>query len=270
MSKTMTNKDFNQYIPDFVQLCRNVGDIQINGQNNLDINVKSDNSPVTNIDIDSNEMITNYLSSTFKNDVIISEENSVKPNQKKEYWLVDPIDGTKNYIKGGKNFCICISYIVSGYPVFGIIYIPSTKEFFYASAGHGAYIIKPGINAQKITNMSNSRNNIYVSTVIRKSVIDILHKHFEGSELIYMSSAVKFVRIAESKGHFSIRLGPTHEWDTAAGQCIVEESGGLFLDKYLNRFSYGHNDRFLNGPFFIINGNLDFHKNCIMECLSLI
>lgn len=266
----MTSKNLLTYIPDFLKLCRYVGDIQLKSQNDLNINIKSDNSPVTNIDIHSNEIIINYLSTTFTDDVIISEENVNQYLQKKEYWLVDPIDGTKNYIKGGSNFCICISYIVSGYPVFGIIYIPSTKEFYYAFKDCGAYIIKTGTDAKKISSVCNSRNNIYVSTVIRKSVVDILKKYFKESELVYMSSAIKFARIAESEGHFSIRLGPTHEWDTAAGQCIIEESGGLFLDRNLNRFSYGIDDRFLNGPFFIINGNLDSYRNCIKECLSLI
>ena len=266
----MVSKSILTYIPDFLKLCRRVGDIQLNGQNNLNINMKSDNSPVTNIDLRSNEIITNYLSTTFVNDVIISEENVNQYGHQKAYWLVDPIDGTKNYIKGGKNFCICISYIVSGYPVFGIIYIPASNEFYYASKDNGAYIIKQGIEAQRILNSVETKRNIYVSTVIRKNVVEVLKKHFKTSELIYMSSAIKFTRIAENKGHFSMRLGPTHEWDTAAGQCIIEESGGLFLDRNLNRFSYGHDDKFLNGPFFIINGNLDSHENCIKECLSLI
>ena len=85
-----------------------------------------------------------------------------------------------------------------------------------------------------------------------------------------MSSAVKFSKIAENKGHFSMRLGPTYEWDTAAGQCIVEESGGIFLDKKLQRFSYGLNREFLNGPFFIVKGDLSQYEDSINQCLSLI
>ena len=75
------------------------------------VNLKSDNTPVTNIDIRSSELIVSYLSRTFKGDTIISEESDDKSNKKLSYWLVDPIDGTKNYIKGGEQFCICISYI---------------------------------------------------------------------------------------------------------------------------------------------------------------
>ena len=84
-----------------------------------------------------------------------------------------------------------------------------------------------------------------------------------------MSSAVKFSKVAEGRGHFSMRLGPTYEWDTAAGQCIIEESGGLFLDKNMNRFSYGMEENFMNGPFFVINGDLNDYKKAINQCLSL-
>jgi len=266
----MNEHSFQKHIPDFLKLCQEVGAMQLEGQKTLNINLKSDNSPVTNIDIYSSELIVSYLSKTFSDDTIISEESEDKVNKKNSYWLVDPIDGTKNYIKGGQNFCICISYIQNSYPIFGVIYIPSSKEFYYASSGEGAYLIKDAMHKVKIDQQSSVQNNIYVSTVIRDDVIKILEKNFKSSNIIYMSSAIKFVRVAEAKGHFSIRLGPTYEWDTAAGQCIIEECGGLFLDKHLKRFSYCLGNNFLNGPFFIINGDIEEHKNSIRECLSLI
>ena len=88
--------------------------------------------------------------------------------------------------------------------------------------------------------------------------------------MIYLSSAIKFSRIAQGMGHFSLRLGPTYEWDTAAGQCIIEESGGQFLDKKFERFAYGKDTNYLNGPFFIFNGELTTYKDTINQCLSLI
>ena len=97
----MSNHNFQKHIPDLLKLCQNIGQIQLDGQKNLNINLKSDNTPVTNIDIRSSELIVSYLSRTFKGDTIISEENDDKSNKKPSYWLVDPIDGTKNYIKGG-------------------------------------------------------------------------------------------------------------------------------------------------------------------------
>ena len=75
-------------------------------------------------------MIVDYLSKEFSDDVVISEESIKKVGHADSYWLIDPIDGTKDYIKGGSQYCICLSYIENNYPVFGIIYIPSTKDFF--------------------------------------------------------------------------------------------------------------------------------------------
>ena len=123
---------FRNSIDGFVELCTKVGLIQVNGQQDLKIDFKSDKSPVTNIDLLSNEMIVDYLSKEFSDDVVISEESIKKVGHADSYWLIDPIDGTKDYIKGGSQYCICLSYIENNYPVFGIIYIPSTKDFFMA------------------------------------------------------------------------------------------------------------------------------------------
>ena len=266
----MNKYNFKKYISELLDLCEDVGNFQLKEQKNLNVNIKADNSPVTNVDLYSSEMIVEYLTNNIPNDVVISEESEQKLILNNSYWLVDPIDGTKNYISGGNQFCICISYISNGYPVFGIIYVPSSKEFYYAIKGQGCYLKVEGTENIKISNDNKTLSNIFVSSTIRSSVIEILNKNFINSELVFMSSAVKFVRVAEGKGHFSIRLGPTHEWDTAAGQCIIEESGGLFLDKNLQRFSYGLGDNFLNGPFFIVNGDLEMHTEAINQCLSLI
>ena len=260
---------FDQHIQNLLTLCSRIGVIQIENQSKLKIETKSDKSPVTNIDLLSNDMIIKYLSFHFPEDIIISEESTEKTKRKQSYWVVDPIDGTKDYIKGGSQFCICIAYIENNYPVFGIIYIPSTKEFFYAIQGSGSYLIREDGVSAKLPLKRTMSDRIFLSTTIRKSILEILENHFPESEKVFMSSAIKFSKVAEGNGHFSIRLGPTYEWDTAAGQCILEESGSLFLDKNLRRFSYGIEENLLNGPFFVINGNLNDYKKTISQCLSL-
>lgn len=260
---------FDQHIQNLLTLCSRIGVIQIENQSKLKIETKSDKSPVTNIDLLSNDMIIKYLSFHFPEDIIISEESTEKTKRKQSYWVVDPIDGTKDYIKGGSQFCICIAYIENNYPVFGIIYIPSTKEFFYAIQGSGSYLIREDGVSAKLPLKGTMSDRIFLSTTIRKSILEILENHFPESEKVFMSSAIKFSKVAEGNGHFSIRLGPTYEWDTAAGQCILEESGSLFLDKNLRRFSYGIEENLLNGPFFVINGNLNDYKKTISQCLSL-
>ena len=261
---------FKNSIDGFLELCTRVGLIQVDGQQDLKVDVKSDKSPVTNIDLLSNEMIVDYLSTKFPEDIIISEESIKEFKNAKSYWLIDPIDGTKDYIKGGSQYCICISYIENNYPIFGIIYIPSTRDFFYGIKGYGSYLINSSYKLSRLNVNRKIEDNIFVSTTIRESVSNILAVNFSHSTMIYLSSAIKFSRIAQGMGHFSLRLGPTYEWDTAAGQCIIEESGGQFLDKNLKRFSYGKDTNYLNGPFFIFNGELTTYKNTINQCLSLI
>ena len=133
---------FDEHIQTLLALCSKIGKIQLVNQSSLDIKTKSDKSPVTNIDLLSNDIIVEYLLSNFPDDIVISEENIDNTKRDNSYWVVDPIDGTKDYIKGGSQFCICISYIENNYPVFGIIYIPSTKEFYYAIQGNGSYLIR--------------------------------------------------------------------------------------------------------------------------------
>ena len=266
----MTEHNFENHISSFYELCKNLGRIQLGEQKNLDINLKSDNTPVTNIDLHSSEIIVRHISEYFENDIIISEESHTNNYGNPSYWLVDPIDGTKNYIEGGKEFCVCISYIKNNFPVFGIIYIPTKDQFYYGIKDKGAFLIDDkSLKPKKIIN-TNTQNNIYVSSTIRKSLLDMLKTNFTNSNLVYMSSAVKFVRVAEGKGHLSLRLGPTYEWDTAAGQCIVEESGGRFLNKDLKRFSYGQTDNYLNGPFFVINQDIKNYEATILQSLSLV
>ena len=266
----MTTKNFEKHISGFYKLCRNLGRTQINEQKNLDVNLKSDNTPVTNIDLHSSQIIVQHISEYFQNDIIVSEESYNHNNGNSSYWLVDPIDGTKNYINGGKEFCICISYIKHDYPIFGIIYIPAKDEFYYAIENKGSFVIDNKSKKPKRITNANIQNNIYVSSAIRKPLVDMLKTDFKDSNLVYMSSAVKFARIAEGKGHLSLRLGPTYEWDTAAGQCIVEEAGGLFLNNNLKRFTYGQTENYLNGPFFVINGDIKEYEATIHQSLSLV
>tara|TARA_Y100000768_G_C23911173_1_gene650044 strand:+ start:345 stop:1148 length:804 start_codon:yes stop_codon:yes gene_type:complete len=266
----MNDINFENYISSFYSLCRDLGKLQLDEQKNLDINLKSDNTPVTNIDLHSSKVIVQHISENFQNDIVISEESHTYNKGNTCYWLIDPIDGTKNYIKGGSEFCICISYIKNNYPNFGIIYVPSTQEFYYAMAGKGSFLIDNSTYQPKRIINTNVRNNIYVSSAIRESLVDMLKTNFKNSNLIYMSSAVKFVKIAQGEGHLSLRLGPTYEWDTAAGQCIVEESGGLFLNKDLKRFSYGNTSNYMNAPFFVINGDIKKYENTIYQSLSLV
>ena len=266
----MKRRNLKEYITGFHELCKSTGRYQLDNQNKAIVDMKSDETPVTDVDIHSSELIVNFIKRKFPQDVIISEENKEENNAYNSYWLVDPIDGTKNYISGGGQFCICIALIEENYPVFGIIYVPSKKQFYYAIKNEGCYLMEDDKSLQALKIKNTPLQNILLSSSIRKSVINVISNHLPSHRIIQLSSAIKFAMIASSNGVFSVRLGPTYEWDTAAGQCIVEEAGGQFLNKNLERFSYGSNNSYLNGPFFVIHNKSKYYENIITDCLSLI
>jgi 3'(2'), 5'-bisphosphate nucleotidase len=100
--------------------------------------------------------------------------------------------------------------------------------------------------------MSSERNNVYTSISINKSILDQISIHVGNVLFVKLASALKFGAIASGEGCFYPRLGPTHEWDTAAGQCLIEEAGGSVVDKNMERLKYNKNSKFLNDEFFVI------------------
>ena len=162
---------------------------------------------INKIEIEGNERISDETVKVYGE--VSLNQNIDNTKRDNSYWVVDPIDGTKDYIKGGSQFCICISYIENNYPVFGIIYIPSTREFYYAIQGNGSYLICEDKGSIRLPSKMNINDCIFLSTSVRESILNILGNHFPTSDRVFMSSAIKFSKIAEGSGHFSVRLGPT-------------------------------------------------------------
>ena len=126
--------------------------------------------------------------------------------------------------------------------------------FYYAYQGRGAFLAKGSQSPTRITTskMSSERNNVYTSISINKSILDQISIHIGNVLFVKLASALKFGAIASGEGCFYPRLGPTHEWDTAAGQCLIEEAGGSVVDKNMERLKYNKNSKFLNDEFFVI------------------
>ena len=251
----ISNSKFLSILPLLHKACMQAGEMQKKyHKTNIHISTKSNKTPVTQVDIDSNIIISKMLKELTPEIPIISEEDYEGQEKHKLFWIVDPLDGTRNYLDEGDSFCICISLIQDCYPILGIIYSPMSKYFYYAYVNHGAYVIKKSRRAIKISTskMSNVSNNVYTSMSIHKSILEQISKHIENVLFVELASALKFGAIASGDGCFYPRLGPTHEWDTAAGQCLIEEAGGSVVDKYMNRLKYNKNQNFLNNEFFVI------------------
>ena len=153
------------------------------------------------------------------------------------------------------------------FPILGIIYSPITEDFYYAYKNYGAYLMKGHSKAIKIMTKKMSlhdKNNVYTSISINKNVLKEISDNVDNALFIPLASALKFGAIASGNGCFYPRLGPTHEWDTAAGQCLIEEAGGSVVDKFMNRLEYNKNPNFLNEEFFVI-ADTDYNWKKIID-----
>ncbi|MBT3355185.1 MAG: 3'(2'),5'-bisphosphate nucleotidase CysQ [Candidatus Scalindua sp.] len=241
---------------------------------------KDDKSPLTLADKRSHEIIENVLEQTVTANnstvPILSEEGKEIPYDERikwEYfWLVDPLDGTKEFIKRNGEFTVNIALIHKHKPVLGIIYIPVKDVFYFAAINFGAYKLEnSGIltenlsieelidKSQKLPLNSNDKTTLTVigsrshtSEEFTEFVKQLNQKH-ENVEFISSGSSLKLCLVAEGKADVYPRFGPTMEWDTAAGQAIVEQAKGTVMEAETNE-PLNYNKSNLLNPFFIVSG----------------
>lgn len=203
---------------------------------NFDVESKNDNSPLTRADKEANKIICDRLENLTQKLPIISEENKlIDYDQRKDYeylWMVDPLDGTKEFIKRNGEFTVNIALIHQGRSIAGVVYTPVLEELHYAIKGEGAYKEKSG-NKTKLNCASYNPKDKNLTIVCSRSHLNEGTQAFidDYNEPLKVSkgSSLKFLIIAEGKAHAYPRLAPTMEWDTAAAQIIVEESGGTII-----------------------------------------
>ena len=224
-------------------------------QQDFDVDYKADNSPLTKADIKSNEMITESLKDLYPEIPILSEENKEVPyNIRKNweyFWLIDPLDGTKEFVKKNGEFTVNIALIHKDTPVLGVIYAPVLEILYYAQKEKGAFKQEKGAITKKLPIYSNSNNNNSLKVIVSKSHYNQETKYFVNNlknqykrniEFIYIGSSLKFCLIAEGKADIYPRLAPTMEWDTAAGQAIVKQAGGR-VTKFKNKQPLKYNKK---------------------------
>lgn len=223
---------------------------------------KSDKSPLTLADRLSNEVIVEGLESLIPRYPIISEENKqVDYEIRSEYerfWLVDPLDGTKEFIKRNGEFTVNIALIEDGMPILGIVYIPVTGETYWALKEQGAFY-DDGKELKKLQSRSFTMKDSQLKIVCSRSHINEDTKKFidqlDNPTSVSRGSSLKFLIIARGEADLYPRLGPTMEWDTAAAQIILEESGGKVL-RHDSGEPLDYNKESLLNPYFIASGNI--------------
>ena len=230
------------------------------------IEYKDDKSPLTIADKLSNQIICDYLYKINfdlekilnQKILIISEENkNINYDERKKYnycWIIDPIDGTKEFIKKNGEFTINIGLIFNNTPIFGIVSIPVLDEIYYGIEGIGSF--KEVNNLVKKLQINNNKmNDDIINIVASKSHLNNETQQFinqyKNYELISIGSSIKFLYIVENKAHIYPRIAPTSEWDTCAAHAVVKYAYGLVLD-YNTKKEIVYNKENLLNPSFIV------------------
>lgn len=218
--------------------------------------LKQDKSPITDADEISNSIIIKELEK-LAHFPIITEESPVDYSARKywsEFWLIDPIDGTKDFIVKNGEFTINIALISDNKPVIGVVYIPATKTMYYAQKGHGAF--KNGV---KIYNSSTRTNLIAADSNFHSTKeMDEFFKNHNITDIRKYGSAIKMCKLAEGEIDVYPRLNGTWEWDTAAAHIIANEGGCKLVDVVTKEEIVYNRENMLNNHFISSRNDLNF------------
>jgi 3'(2'), 5'-bisphosphate nucleotidase len=219
---------------------------------------KHDYSPVTEADLASHDVIREGLARLTPDIPVLSEEDSRIPfavrSRWRQYWLVDPLDGTREFIKRNDEFTVNIAFVSDHQSRMGVICVPVSGVCYYAAHGHGAFKQEKGEQARAINTRRWGGRHITVagsrSHVTRR--FEAFLAGFHDHEIISKGSSLKSCLVAEGRADVYARFGPTSEWDTAAAQCIVEEAGGRIVDLNMRPLEYNHKESLLNPEFLVV------------------
>ncbi len=218
---------------------------------------KADKSPLTEADLAAHHVIVDELQSLTPDIPVLSEESAVIPydtrSQWQTYWLIDPLDGTKEFIKRNGEFTVNIALIHEGRAVLGVVYVPVSQITYYGDSQQGAFKMDAEGNISAIQVTSEHQTPLRVAgsrSHAGDSLLQFLGKLGE-HEIISMGSSLKLCLVAEGNADLYPRLGLTSEWDTAAAQAVVEAAGGKVTDSNMNPLIYNTKESFLNPHFFV-------------------
>ena len=213
----------------------------------FDVEIKEDESPVTLADKNADKVIREHLHAKFPTYAFLTEESEDDPSRLNNdfVWIVDPVDGTKDFVARDGGFTTNIALAYKHEAVVGVVVVPLTGEIYYAAKGLGAFYQKDGVVTKIHVNDKLDNLTCYRSVFHSKqNEEDMIKKHSDKIKVIEKwGSALKPCRIAQGLGEITYRLSDgTKEWDTAASQVIVEQAGGIFLDTKGNRIMYNRED----------------------------
>jgi 3'(2'), 5'-bisphosphate nucleotidase len=229
-------------------------------QSDFRVGTKDDHSPLTAADLASHHCLVEGLQALYPIHPVLSEESSALPFETRSawetYWLIDPLDGTKEFIKRNGEFTVNIALIHQQVPVLGVVYAPAQDLCYFASEGCGAFrqtgdgepaIIRVAASASYPVRVAGSRSH---GTVALGLYLSRLGEH----DLVSIGSSLKLCLVAEGSADLYPRIGRTSEWDTAAAHCVVTEAGGEVADLAGKPLRYNTKESLLN-PYFLAYGD---------------
>ncbi|KGQ70361.1 3'-5'-bisphosphate nucleotidase [Chelonobacter oris] len=229
----------------------------------IDSELKQDNTPVTAADLAVSHFLVDELQALTPGIPVLSEESGqidfAERSRWEQYWLVDPLDGTQQFLEKTDQFSVLIALMQDNKPTLGIVYSPVPRLAFYAMENSGAYKQQNGVITRLRTQPpTDDVIRIAVGKNIgQEQVLQRFRDGFQYHLIRYGSSGLKGALVAEGRCDCYIRLGKTGEWDTAAVECLLRETGGKIIDLQGNPLRYNQRESLIN-PDFIMLGNAAF------------
>ena len=227
-------------------------------ETDFSVEQKEDKSPLTAADMAAHNTICEALHELTPDTPILSEESSDISFEERQswnqYWLVDPLDGTREFVKRNGEFSVNIALIEKQKSILGVIHIPVSGITYHASLNNGAYKHESEKEPVKISAKKTNAENITIAgsrSHGNQQQHDFIEK-LNSPEILAIGSSLKFCLVAEGLADIYPRFGPTSEWDSAAAQCIVEESGAIVVDTNFNTLEYNTKESLLNPSFLVI------------------
>ena len=274
--------DMTEQLEGIIKIAKSAGAavLQIYEEEDFGVETKADNSPLTEADLAAHEIIISGLNELAPGVPILSEESEDIPYATRKKWqryfLVDPLDGTKEFISRNGEFTVNIALIEEGIPVLGVVFVP-VRDVTYAGQQLDtriAFVERSGSRRDITTrNLPRRLRNNEALTVVAsrrhggealQRCVDVLQEKFADVELANMGSSLKLCLVAEGTADLYPRLAPTAEWDTAAAQAVVEAAGGSVVDTNLRPLRYNSKESILN-PFFYVIGDKSFAWDEILK-----
>jgi len=254
---TLKTENLTALIAPVIDIARAAGEkIMAVYGTDFSVSRKDDHSPLTEADMAAHNTILEGLNKLTPGWPVLSEEAAgisfAQRSAWQRYWLVDPLDGTREFVKRNGDFTVNIALIEQQRAVLGVVYIPVSGVCYYAAARHGAYKQNPHESAAPIhvRPCHEEMCTVVGSRSHRGASLDGFLANLGNYEILSVGSSLKMCLVAEGKADIYPRLGPTSEWDTAAAQCIVEEAGGHITDTQMQPLRYNTKSSLLNPQFF--------------------